>query len=123
MNNKGYVLPMVMMISSLLFFILSHQVGLYVTDMKFYHEKFEMYKIDRLLQKGVKDIENALKDKELSSAQFVYDEGRATIQISTISQTQKNIRLSVLTNNSRTSTVILYYNPITKNIYRWLETK
>lgn len=120
-NNNGFVLPMVMIVSTLIFFILSHQISLYVTDMKFYKEKFETYKIDRLLQKGVRDVESALHNTYIASTQFFYEEGRANIQITAISPTQKNIRLTVVTNNNRSSTVILYYNPVDQKIYRWVE--
>ncbi|MFZ3590316.1 competence type IV pilus minor pilin ComGG [Bacillus sp. DJP31] len=120
-NQKGYILPFVLMLSTLLFFILSHQVTMYVTEMKFYQESKELQEIERMIQKSVKDMIVLVQDEAFQNKEILYEEGKVTIQLISESSTQKIITIRVQTINKRKSSVILYYDTVNQRITRWTE--
>ncbi len=109
------------MISSLLFFILSHQVSIYVIELKFYQEQKEIYDIERMLQKTVKDIHSLVQEGTLQSKEIHYQEGKTTLQITPSSSTQKMITFKIETIGRRKSSVILHYDTKNQQITRWIE--
>jgi hypothetical protein len=122
-SQKGYVLPFVMMISTLILFLLSHQIAMYMTDMRFYKEKFELYSIERIIQKSIKEVENIFGEETVQYKEVLYDEGKATFQLSAYSPSQKRITIVAQTNNNRKSTIIIYYDFIDHKIVSWVERR
>jgi hypothetical protein len=120
-RENGYVLPFVMMISTLLLFMLTHQVTIYVTEIKFYKEKNELYAIDRILQKSVKDLQQVQINDSAQSKELHYDEGKAVLQIQASSLPLKTIYIKVETKEKRKSTVIVHYDIEEQEVVRWIE--
>jgi hypothetical protein len=122
-RENGYVLPFVMMISTLILFILSHQVTIYVTEIKFYKEKAELYAIERILQKSVIDLQQIQINDTAQSKELKYDEGKAILQINATTLPVKTINIKVETNEQRKSTVIVHYDTVNFEIVRWIEVR
>jgi hypothetical protein len=120
-SQKGYILPFVMMMSTLVLFLLSHQIAMYMSDMQFYKEKFELYNIERIIQKSIKEVENLFEEETVQYKEVLYDEGKASFQLASYSPSQKRIKIVAQTNNKRKSTIILYYDFIEHKIIRWIE--
>jgi hypothetical protein len=120
-NEQGFVLPFVMMISTLLLYILIHQVTVYVTEIKFYKEKLEVYALDRILQKSVKELQHLEIDASFQNVEIRYDEGNAIIQISASTLPEKTIKIKAETKEKRKTTVIVHYDTVHHEIVRWIE--
>ncbi|MBM7660864.1 hypothetical protein JOC85_001636 [Bacillus mesophilus] len=122
-NQKGYILPFVMMVSTLLFFLLSHQVSLYVTELRFYKEKFETYHLERMMQQSIGVVKQKTSIEDFSPGELVLDEGRSTIQFSNLSSTIKRVSITVQTKNKRRASVILHYDLVEKKLVQWIEVR
>jgi hypothetical protein len=122
-SQRGYILPFVMIVSTLLFFLLSHQVSLYVTELRFYKEKFETYNMDRMMQQSIGEVEQTVSIEDFSNKELVFDEGRSTIQFSNLSSTLKRVSVTVQTKNKRRASVILHYDTVEKKLVQWIEVR
>ncbi|WP_456278306.1 competence type IV pilus minor pilin ComGG [Bacillus sp. AK128] len=122
-NEKGYILPFVLVLSLLLFFLLSHQVSIYITDVRFYKEKFEWYHLERLIQKTMAGLEVSVEHGDFKNKEMTFEEGKAIIQFSTVSTTEKRIDITVQTNNRRKSSVILHYHLLENKLIKWTEAR
>jgi Tfp pilus assembly protein PilN len=123
MKNKqsGYILPFVVMVSSLVFFILFHEVTLYHSELTFYKEKQEITFLERLLQKTLKELKPILQENNFTDYQFFYEEGNVIINFETVSENQHKINIYIETTGKRKSKHILYYNIDEQNVEKWIE--
>lgn len=81
-NERGFVLPLTMIILFLLFSFLLHEIKIYETEKQFVHHQEDMLTLDRLLQMAAVDIEkNRLSDWPDS---FMYDNGTVDYSEGTI---------------------------------------
>ncbi|KAA0549438.1 hypothetical protein FZW96_05890 [Bacillus sp. BGMRC 2118] len=120
-NQRGYALPLVMMISTLLLFILAHQLSLYRIESKFYNESAELYKIDRILQKVTKELKDVTADSSITTYVLQYEEGRADLTMNYHNSSLIQVQIKAVTNNNRKSTVIVYYDPVNNSVTKWIE--
>ncbi|MBM6617305.1 competence type IV pilus minor pilin ComGG [Bacillus suaedaesalsae] len=120
-NQRGYVLPLVLMVSTLLLFILAHQLSLYVTESKFYNESSEIYKMDLILQKVTKDLKDVVADPSLKSKVYQFKEGSALLSMNYDNPSIIQVQIKVETKNNRKSSVLVHYDPVNNKITKWIE--
>lgn len=120
-NQKGYMLPIVMMFCTLILFILNHQINLYLTETKFYNESSELSKIDLILQKVTKDLKHLASDSTIRSTVLTYEEGKATVMLNRELAAYTQVQINVETKNKRKTTVLVHYDTAENNIIKWIE--
>ncbi|MFD1736524.1 competence type IV pilus minor pilin ComGG [Bacillus salitolerans] len=123
MNDKerGYILPFVLMICTLLFLLLSNQLTLYVTGLKFYKEKEEIMKIERMLQKSLVEMKTIVNDTLSMSAVLFYEEGTVQYEMSEAGENFVTIDLTYTTTENRKRKVELIFDRHKMIFVSWIE--
>jgi hypothetical protein len=125
-NEKGFVLPLTLVFTFLLFSFLLHQINMYQSEKVFIQQREASFALDRLVQIAVADTKRVFDTTQVppSSDTFEYDgKGTATYEINSeySSSTVRVIGLTVIANNKGEHFNWLYYDKDKKKFTRWEE--
>jgi hypothetical protein len=119
-NEKGFILPVTMVIVFLLAGFVLHEVKMHETDSKFLIERQSSEKLDELLQMAVVDVQNPSIERE---GLFYYDGGTVRYQIlSTESENVVKVDLTAKTSDGKARVVHYRYDTMKNKIIMWEET-
>ncbi|MCH1624912.1 competence type IV pilus minor pilin ComGG [Ferdinandcohnia quinoae] len=124
-NEKGFILPVTIIISFLFFLIFTFQVNIYLTEKGFYKETEELMVLENLMQLGVGDVQLELGGlNELRnpiSNEFQYPNGTVSYNAVTLSETTLEVMIICSTKNSRRYRAQFEYDGVEKKITKWNE--
>lgn len=123
-NEQGFILPVTIAISFLFFLVFTFQVNAYLTEKAFSKETEEILILENLMQLGVGDTHEKLKNDEGSAettGSFNYPTGKIMYNVSPLTQTTSQITLRCTTTDFRKYSARFVYDYETKEIHSWIE--
>lgn len=126
-REDGYILPVTLLISILLFTLFTYQINMYVVEKKFYKETEELYVLEGLMQMGVYDIKAELADiddlENNLQGSFTYPNGKVNYSTTLLANGLVKIAVRSSTFSGRKYAAVFYYNSIEKTITKWIEQR
>lgn len=126
-SEKGFVLPVTMVISFLFFMVFSHQLNQFILERKFSRETEEFHTLERVMQMAVADVKielDMLSTVPSSSTKTVsYQEGAAHISIRPLSTRDIEVNISCSTLKGGKGGAILTYSLLEKQFTKWFENR
>ncbi|MFV8827928.1 competence type IV pilus minor pilin ComGG [Alkalihalobacterium sp. APHAB7] len=121
-GQKGFILPMTLILCLLLSLALMHVLDVYLTEKKFYAEQEEIFLLESLLQMAAVDIVDDLTTNRLSdSGAFNYEKGAAVYWILEETHDTLNIQLKVRTEKEKQRVVRLLLDKEKMRVKEWIE--
>lgn len=111
-NEKGFILPLTLIILFLLTNYTIYQIRQYVIEKEILFEQSEALSAERLLQVGIVDIEKFIETKQQlfeCSGILYYDEGEVSYTVKKDSEKTYHIILLSKTKNNRTRQINYTY--------------
>lgn len=107
-NEKGFVLPYVLFITSLLFIIITTSISIYEQDIKVTHYQVEQIKIETLYQSALAIFkeERELNHMPYYTTNYTFPDGKVTVTYTIIDELEYRLRFSISTNNDFVYTVL-----------------
>ncbi|WP_170885504.1 competence type IV pilus minor pilin ComGG [Bacillus alkalicellulosilyticus] len=121
-NEKGFVLPLTLIIVFLVTAYTIHELMTLQTEMRFFKQQEELFTIESLVQMAAYDMVAHLRhDESVGSGQFQYEHGFATYKIEKHEGETLYIQLIVQTNSNGRRIVRLFYNVEDNMVTAWWE--
>lgn len=121
-GQKGFILPITLILCLFLSLALMHVLDVYLTEKKFYAEQEEIFLLESLLQMAAVDIVDDLITNRLSaSGAFNYEKGAAVYWILEETHDTLNIQLKVRTEKERQRVVRLLLDKEKMRVKEWIE--
>ncbi|MGO4887137.1 competence type IV pilus minor pilin ComGG [Anaerobacillus sp. MEB173] len=125
-NEKGFVTPVTLILSLLLFSLLFYQVQQYTVEKRFLKEQEEILTMDALMQMGVVDIIDIIgafdTPPQTLTGQLRYVKGNVHYVIAPGTEERLSVKLECVTNNGRKRNIEIFYDIISSDIIDWIET-
>src|SRR5690625_1915397 len=110
-EEKGFFLPFVLFIASLIFIIFTGGANIYNQDIRLTHHYTEQIKIETLIQMARTAIKREIADLEwdfLNIVEYNFPDGHVTISYISQSETHYSFYFTVTTNNDTVFSIINY---------------
>ena len=123
-NQKGFIMPLTMMVCFLFPLIILSEIEMYKLEQRFYIEKEEMEKLQSLTQVGIQDLFNLIEEQtiiEPTAGRLSYPYGTVDYSIEPMVNNLVHIQGTCLTDKLRKQFFIATVNKETKAIESWVE--
>lgn len=128
LNERGFILPMTLIISTMIIFFFVTQIDLLMTDRIYYHELEEKRKLDNLMNISMLEVKERMK-KEIDDTKYTlnYNEGSANISVyrQLVNEDPSNyiyqVFISCIIKNGQKFSLVFLYNPSSDRIYNLVE--
>ncbi|WP_216831712.1 competence type IV pilus minor pilin ComGG [Alkalihalobacterium elongatum] len=121
-EQKGFILPVTLLLCLFVSLSLIHLLGLYVTEKKFYVEQGEIFVLESLMQMATADLIHQIGFGDINSTgEFYYEKGVAAYWILGDSHDTLNIQLKVMTEKGRQRFVTLLVDKEQLRVKEWIE--
>lgn len=124
-NEKGFVLPITLIIMFLLCSFVLFQVSLYDAEKKLLKEERDLYTAERVLQMGVIDVSKLIiiDHRDHFSGKIYYEEGEVTYNVKKEREGIKSIHLISKTVQQKSKRITFYYYVNDESVLPWLEER
>lgn len=122
-RDKGFILPLTLVFSFLLFSVLFHQISLYQSEKPLISGTETAFTLHRLTQMAAVDLENRLDttvDAPVTGS-FKYEHGRAVYEFVENDNGVIILGLTIVLDSGGEDFNYLYYDVNNKSIIRWEE--
>lgn len=121
-NERGFILPLTIILLFLLSSTLFHQISVYEREKRFHAEIEQQFYIQQLLQMATADILSEIeREAPLISGQFNYDIGNAYYWLLAEEEQFVHIDLNVITTNNKQRNVEIVFDKNHLVVVDWLE--
>ncbi|MEK3797744.1 competence type IV pilus minor pilin ComGG [Peribacillus sp. FSL H8-0477] len=123
-NEKGYSLPMIMILSASLCMIAIFTSDRFIGEKHFYKAVEERLIADHLMRLALIDLEIGLKTDQIlveESGSFKYPNGTVNYKVKTRSEDTITIDLSAVTKNNHHKEAVVYYHTDLHKMIEWVE--
>ncbi|PMC39608.1 hypothetical protein CJ195_06735 [Bacillus sp. UMB0899] len=123
-NQKGFILPSIMVIALLCILIVAHISSLLITEKTFYSETEQYYLLENLMSIAVKKSLQELKNGEIVENQnniFYTSNGYFTYTVSTNDYMIYEVQLACNTNENKKYTASYQYDTAKNEMIFWSE--
>ena len=123
-NEKGYSLPMIMILSASLCMIAIFSTERFMGEKHFYKAVEERLIADHLMRLALIDLDSGLKSEQIlvqESASFRYPNGTVTYKVKVRSEDTITIDLSAVTKNNHHKEALVYYHTGLNKMIEWVE--
>lgn len=128
LDNKGFILPITLIISTLVILFFVTQVELLMTDRVYYHELEEKRILDNMMNLAMLDVKSKLTNNiEDTTYTESYEEGKAVVTIyrkEEILDTEMciyQVYISCIIENGQKFSLVFLYDPTIDKIYNLVE--
>lgn len=121
-NEKGAVLPIVLILSFLMSAIFVSQMNVYLTEKNFSLETEELYQLEQVMHLAVIDVINAIKRDEMQGT-FVYPIGSASFSAISIGLDTYEVHIMCKTNRDRKHASRFHFNIQNNRLEQWTELR
>lgn len=122
MKKNGFITPLTLVISFILFSTLLHQIKTLDQEREFLTEEKQAFLLEQLLQMGTTDMLEMIKSsKNMEYGRLEYERGTVTYQTLEVTDEAIRVKLKAATNKGHTNQVILFYNIINQQLTEWTE--
>lgn len=120
-NEKGFILPVTIMVSLFFFFVLAHEVTTFLIKSKFYKETEELYILENLMALGVTDGTLELNNNQRVSKEYTYPHGTCTIASTPVDINRSKVNITCKTIENRLYIGQFTYDFQQQKAYGWME--
>ncbi|WP_458412510.1 competence type IV pilus minor pilin ComGG [Schinkia sp. CFF1] len=123
-NQKGFILPLTMMLMFLFPLLIISEIELYKIEQRFYVEEEEIEKLQSISQIGMQDIFKLVNEEptiQTTTGKFNYPTGYIDYSIEPLNTGSIQIKATCTTNNLRKQYFKAIMNLETKEIEKWVE--
>ncbi len=123
-NEKGFALPMVLIISASVMLFIGYMVDQFVIDKRFYKEVEESLISTHLLRLAVHDLQQEWSQTEdviITDGIAFYPKGDVYYQVTTQDDQDAFILLYGSTKNERKAIVTIHYDKSLRKVIQWIE--
>lgn len=123
-NERGFILPIILIIATSIFMLTSYILDQYVSDKHFYKEAEEKLMADHLLRLAVHDLErewSLTEVQKVTSGIIFYPKGDVYYEVSTQDKTQAFVILYASTLHERKAMIVIQYDKSIHRVVRWIE--
>lgn len=123
-NQKGFILPLTMMLVFLFPLLIISEIELYKIEQRFYVEEEEIEKLQSISQIGMQDIFKLVNEEptiQTTTGKFNYPTGYIDYSIEPLNTGSIQIKATCTTNNLRKQYFKAIMNLETKEIEKWVE--
>lgn len=87
-NEKGFVLPFTLIISTIVIFFFLNQVNVYIIEKRYYHEVEGMMTVEYYMEMAVFRVKKDIQDGITGDREFVikYPDGKAEVKITSMEE-------------------------------------
>lgn len=108
-NNAGFILPYVLLISTLIFIVLSASITTYQHDVQMMEYHIEQMRIETIIQMGYAQIKRELLDNpDLDQASYTFPDGNIDITVRQMTNNKYQLHMMILTNNGSNYKILHY---------------
>lgn len=129
-NERGFILPLTLILTFLLFSFLLHEIKVYKTEQQFVHHQENMLVLDRLLQRSAADMEK-MPLADWPEQSFAYQNGEVVymedelpdntgLDADQIIYFELTAKVDQRDDNARHISYV-YYDKKKEKIVRWVE--
>ncbi|MEK5441852.1 competence type IV pilus minor pilin ComGG [Fredinandcohnia sp. FSL W7-1320] len=125
-NEQGFILPVTIAISFLFFLVFTFQVNAYMTEKDFSKETEEIFILENLMQLGVGEIQDTLKEDVESTGEtgfLDFPNGTISYTVVPLTTTTSQITISCTTKEQRKYSARFVYDYEKKVIDSWIELR
>ena len=125
-NEQGFILPVTIAISFLFFLVFTFQVNAYMTEKDFSKETEEIFILENLMQLGVGEIQDTLKEDVESTGEtgfLDFPNGTISYTVVPLTTTTSQITISCTTKEQRKYSARFVYDYEKKVISSWIELR
>lgn len=121
-KEKGFILPLTCCFVFLFLSLIMHQVSVYLSEVRFYQEGKQSYRLENVLTLGIYDAKEILQQKDITNTYKetkVYPHGKVVMTFSPVDTTGVKVELACDNGNEYRRTVTYYYDKIDEKLYVW----
>ncbi|MCA1031715.1 hypothetical protein LCL95_11830 [Bacillus timonensis] len=121
-SEKGFILPITIVISLMAFIIFVHQLTLYEIDKRFSIEIQQLYILENIMQMAVSDVTAKIDTGEISSfGNIMYEDGTVSYSMAMTSPEVVRVIVTCRTTIEREYKSQFFYDLSKKEITQWFE--
>lgn len=128
LNEKGFILPMTLIICTMIIFFFVTQVDLLMTDRIYYHELEEKRELDNLMNLAMLDVETLMNTDTLDIKYTIsFEQGHAEVSVyrQDVEKEPLNyiyqVYISCIIHNGQKFSLVYMYDPSLDRIYNLVE--
>lgn len=107
-NQRGFILPLTMILSLLLITLVLHAVMLLNSDRAYFQASFASFQLQQLRESALADIDEQIQKKTLpENGTFVYDRGTAIFRTNK-SRDNLEVLFTIMSDQSKETDKIIY---------------
>lgn len=125
LNEKGFILPMTLVICTMVIFFFVTQIDLLMTDRIYYHELEEKRELDNLMNLAMLDVETLMNTGTLDIKYTIpFEQGHADVSVyrQDVEETYiYQVYISCIIHNGQKFSLVYMYDPSLDRIYNLVE--
>ncbi|MGM9987112.1 MAG: competence type IV pilus minor pilin ComGG [Bacillaceae bacterium] len=119
-NERGFIFPLTCCFVFLIFTLVMHNVSVYISEVRFYQEVKESYRIENLLTLGIYEAKQLLENPTISvpyQETKQYPHGKVQIVLTVLTAEKTKVELKCDSGEDRIRTGVYYYHKVDKKLY------
>lgn len=124
-NEKGFILPMTLIISTIVIFFFVSQVDLLMIDQIYYKELEEKRELDNLMNMAMLDVKTQMKTGITDTKYTLsFEKGDANITVNHQASPLSNmyqVYITCIIENGQKFSLVFMYDPVSDQIYNLVE--